>query len=137
MNLIVSDYIDAIAEYGFDHETVRRISENTTDQIPMPVGNYKFAVAASAIEGQGIVATSPIAPNETVGPARIDGKRTPLGRYTNHARDPNAAMVMKGSDIDLIALKSISAGEEITISYRQAGETQKFPKVVLGASDNE
>lgn len=91
-----ADYLAAIAEYGFDHGTARRISENLDDQIPLPAGTYKFEVADSAIEGRGIIATDPIRDGEIVGPARISGKRTPLGRFTNHAKKPNAAMVVGG-----------------------------------------
>ena len=124
-----NDYLAAIAGYGFDHATARRISENTADQIPMPDGPYKFAVLASAIEGQGVLAVSEIAPGEIVGPARLKNKRTPLGRYTNHAKVPNAVVVVKdNSDVDLVAIKPIQPGEEITIDYRQAGEAQKVPK---------
>lgn len=117
------DFLLTIAEYGFDAETVRRISENTSDMIDMPKGRYKFSIEDSLIEGRGVVASSPISPNETIGPARICGKRTVLGRYTNHAKAPNARMVMRDSgDVDLVAMGHIQAGAEITINYRQAAE---------------
>lgn len=124
-----SDFVAAIAEYGFDPETARRISENTSDQIEMPNGSYKFTVTASEIEGLGVIATNSIASKEIIGPARINGKRTPLGRFTNHAKHPNAKMAMNGSDIDLVAVNSIGRDEEITIDYRQAGEAQKLSRI--------
>ena len=52
--------------------------------------------------------------------------RTPLGRFTNHSRTPNAVFVNQGGDIYLYALRRISGcsggsqGEEVTIDYRQA-----------------
>jgi hypothetical protein len=123
----VADYYLAIAEYGFDHETVRKQTENMDDQIPMPFGNYKMMIANSRIDGKGVFATGNIAQGEVIAPARIDGKRTPVGRYTNHAKNANGIMVLRdNNNIDLIANKAINGcqggnlGEEITIDYRQA-----------------
>jgi hypothetical protein len=122
-----ADFYAAIAEYGFDPETVRKQSENLDDQIKMPYGNYKFMVSESKIEGKGVFATAEIKQGEVIGKARISGKRTPLGRYTNHAKNPNGIMVLRDNmDIDLVANKDIfgckggDLGEEITIDYRQA-----------------
>ena len=123
----VADYYLAIAEYGFDHETVRKQTENLEDQIPMPYGDYKFMIANSRIDGKGVFATGNIAEGEVIAPARIGGKRTPVGRYTNHSKNINAIMVLRDNgDIDLVAKKAITGcqggnlGEEITIDYRQA-----------------
>ena len=123
----VADYYLAIAEYGFDHETVRKQTENMDDQIPMPFGNYKMMVANSRIDGKGVFATGNLEEGEVIAPARIDGKRTPAGRYTNHAKNPNGIMVLRDNgNIDLVAKKAINGcqggnlGEEITIDYRQA-----------------
>ena len=123
----IADYYLAIAEYGFDHETVRKQTENLEDQIEMPFGNYKMMVANSRIDGKGVFATGNIAEGEVIAPARINGKRTPAGRFTNHAKNSNAIMVLRdNNDIDLVAKKAINGcqggnlGEEITIDYRQA-----------------
>lgn len=123
----IADYYLAIAEFGFDHETVRKQTENLEDQIPMLFGNYKMMVANSKIDGKGVFATANIEPGEIIAPARIDGKRTPAGRYTNHAKNINAIMVLRDNgNIDLVAKKAIKGchggnlGEEITIDYRQA-----------------
>jgi hypothetical protein len=123
----VADYYLAIAEYGFDHETVRKQTENMDDQISMPFGNYKMMIANSRIDGKGVFATGNIAQGEIIAPARIDGKRTPVGRYTNHAKNANGIMVLRDNgNIDLVANKAINGcqggnlGEEITIDYRQA-----------------
>lgn len=121
------DFYAAIAEFGFDPLTVREISENTTDQMPFPPGEYKVQIGPSAIEGKGLFATGAFAVNELIVPARLDGKRTPAGRYTNHSKTPNAEMVMdEYGDIYLFSTREIAGckggalGEEITIDYRQA-----------------
>jgi hypothetical protein len=125
-SLDIADYYSAITEFGFDHKTVRKQTENTNDQIPMPYGNYKMMVSDSKIDGKGVFATGNIELNEVIAPARIDNMRTPAGRYTNHSKNPNALMVLKDNDIYLVAKKPIfgcfggNLGEEITIDYRQA-----------------
>lgn len=123
----IADYYLAIAEFGFDHETVRKQTEIIDDQIPMPFGNYKFMVANSRIDGKGVFATGNFKEGEVIAPARINGKRTPVGRYTNHSKNANGIMVLRdNNDIDLVAKKAINGchggnlGEEITIDYRQA-----------------
>ena len=121
------DFAAAIAEFGFDADTVTAMSENEDDQMPFPQGSYKVMVAPSNVHGKGLFATADIAANELIAPARIDGKRTPAGRFTNHSRHPNAEMVMADSgDIFLFAKQVISGckggnvGDEITIDYRHA-----------------
>ena len=123
----VADYYAAIEEYGFDHAVVREQTENTADQIDLPLGNYKMMVSASTIDGKGVFATGDIAEGEVIAPARINGMRTPAGRYTNHAKSPNAVMILlDNGNINLVAKRAITGckggnlGEEITIDYRQA-----------------
>jgi hypothetical protein len=120
------DYLDAISEYGFDEKTVREQTENTLDQISMPFGHYKFTIGNSKIQGKGVLCCGNIEEEEIIGPARIEGMRTPLGRFTNHSKNPNAKMVLRNNgDVDLVALKKITGykggqlGEEITVDYRQ------------------
>ena len=122
-----ADYLSMLQEMGFSHETARAQSENTEDQCPFPMGSWRVKTGPSSIDGQGLFATAPINSGEIIAPARIEGKRTPAGRYTNHAINPNAAMrACNNGDIDLVALRRIEGchggqdGEEITIDYRQA-----------------
>lgn len=113
---------------GFTPAAVRAQSENPHDQIPMPSGFApKFTVRDSAIEGKGVFLSAPVEQGEVIAPARVDGMRTPAGRYTNHARNPNAKFVKDESgDIWLVATQRISGcsggnqGEEVTVDYRQA-----------------
>lgn len=113
---------------GFTPDIVRAQSENPHDQIPMPSGFApKFTVRDSAIEGKGVFLSAPAEAEEVLALARIDGMRTPAGRYTNHSKTPNARFVKdEGGDIWLVATRRIagctggSQGEEVTIDYRRA-----------------
>jgi hypothetical protein len=122
----IADFHLAIAEYGLDPDTVRRISEDPSDQIPFPVGSYKVMVGPSPIEGKGLFATAAIAEGEMIAPGRLDGMRTPAGRYTNHSKRPNAvAALADNGDIhlfatcDIVGCKGGDLGDEITLDYRQ------------------
>jgi hypothetical protein len=122
----VEDYKKVLKEYGFDEKTVREQTENLEDQIEMPYGNYGFQIANSKIEGKGVFATQVFNPDDVIGPSRIKGLRTPLGRYTNHSKTPNAKMMLKDNgNIELVATSFIQGckggqlGEEITVDYRQ------------------
>lgn len=121
-----ADFSLLVRQAGFDEATVRAQSENQVDQTPMPDGFTRVTVRPSPIEGQGIFLSYPAEAGELIGPARLNGMRTPLGRYTNHSRTPNAVFVKQGDDIYLYALRRIagctggSPGEEVTIDYRQA-----------------
>lgn len=122
----VEDFFKVIEEHNFIPETVREQTENLEDQIEMPYGSYSFMISNSNIEGKGVFATKDFNPGEVVGPARVAGMRTPLGRYANHAKNPNAKMVLKDNgDIDLVitapvrGCKGGQLGEEITVNYKQ------------------
>jgi hypothetical protein len=118
-----ADYIRAIESHGISPEQAELITQDESDRIPMPHGSYKFQIGISPIHGKGTFATSRIEEDETIGPARIDGKRTDLGRYVNHSPFPNAAMVKDGDMVYLVATKPIAGckggmvGDEITVDY--------------------
>lgn len=121
------DYPSMLSDIGMTAEQVTAIATDESDLIPLPWGSYKFGVFPSGIHGRGLFATAPIVAGEVIAPARIDGKRTPAGRYTNHSATPNAAMAaMPNGDVYLVATATIGGqlggryGQEITIDYRQA-----------------
>jgi len=120
-----NDYMLLLEECGIAHSQARQQSENEDDQ--MWVENSITRVDISPIEGKGLFATADIKAGDVVCPARIDGKRTQAGRFTNHSIFPNAQMrLLPNGDIDLVAVTDIegckggSIGTEITIDYRQA-----------------
>lgn len=118
------DYRAVLDEFGISHETALAVSRNQADLVEIPLSTVQ--VAPSPIDGRGLFATSAFAPGDVIAPARVDGKRTQAGRYTNHAPTPNARMVARGADVDLVATAPITGcrggqlGDEITIDYREA-----------------
>lgn len=132
------DFEQAIHELGFSADEVRKVSESETDMINLPDGAFMFKVAPSYIEGKGIFATADFAIGDMIGPARIDGKRTILGRYTNHSKNPNARFVIGDEkNIYLTAISKILGcrggfnGDEITVDYREAVKLNKSIEVKL------
>ena len=112
----VIDYYCMLAEAGITHETAWAQSQIESDRIDVDLpGGY---VGPSKIHGVGVFAARDYSPGSSVGAARVAGLRTQSGRYTNHSHAPNAQMVRKGNDIELMALALIPAGEEITTDYR-------------------
>jgi hypothetical protein len=122
------DYKDFIAQAfpGKTERQVRATFGGDDDVIQFPRGTYKVKVAPSHIHGQGVIATHDIAAGETICAAKIGENRTPAGRFTNHARDPNARMLRQAQVVMLVALRAIKGahggmdGEEVTVNYRQA-----------------
>ena len=121
------DFDVMLKDLGVTADQVRTESEIQEDIIPFPYGSFNVQLSDSQIEGKGLFATSTIKAGDLVAPARLNGKRTPAGRYTNHSPNPNAEFVLfDNNDIVLAALIDIEGckggelGEEITNDYRQA-----------------
>jgi hypothetical protein len=121
------DYANMLKSFGISEKDARLISEFESDQVGFGLGTCLVKTGPSSIEGVGLFATADIKSGELICPARVGGMRTPAGRYTNHAKHPNAKMqINQIGDVDLIALRDIHGckggmdGEEITIDYRSA-----------------
>lgn len=101
-------------EYGITDKIERLVMEFTADLDLSDIeGVY---VGSSKIQGVGVFAND-LKSGELIGYARKDGKRTILGRCTNHAKSGNSKPVLQGNDVVLIATRVISM-EEITVDYR-------------------
>jgi hypothetical protein len=117
-NLLVEDMV-------LNPEEIKAEVADLENQMAMPYGIYKAKVSDSLLHGKGVFATGNIKKGELVGPVKFQGKRTPLGRYCNHSKNPNAEFKLFGEDIYLVALTDISGcqggndGEEITTNYRR------------------
>lgn len=133
------DFQRMLNESGFTAHTVQRQSEDLSDQRTMPQGAWKVKTGQSPIQGTGIFLTADAGAGEPLGPARINGLRTPLGRYTNHSPTPNARMELQPSgDISLVTLHEVKGcaggldGDEVTIDYRQALQLSGITCTTIG-----
>lgn len=120
------DFFMVLDECGISPYQARAESERIDDQIPMPPG-YSTMIRRSAIEGQGVFLQLPANPGDPIAPGRIQGKRTPVGRFVNHSRTPNAKYIEIAGDAILVATAHINPycnelvpGDEVTVDYRQA-----------------
>jgi hypothetical protein len=118
-----ADFARFLEESSLSADWVDQVSTNPHDQVPMPFG-WSLLVANSPIHGCGAFALQAIGPGQVAAPARVGGRRTPAGRFVNHSANPNAAGVPASddpeADVDLVALRPILPGEEITVDYRQS-----------------
>jgi quercetin dioxygenase-like cupin family protein len=116
-----ADYDSFLVEYGLSQSLVTKLVENESDRVPMPESIDTIALGDSEIHGKGMFSTRDIAAGECIAPARIEGCRTPAGRFINHSARPNAEFrALANGDLVVDALEAIKSGTEITICYRQA-----------------
>jgi hypothetical protein len=76
----------------------------------------EFYLGDSIIEGQGVFTSKRFMSGEYVGKTVIEGKKTQLGRFVNHSNYPNCTY----AGDQLIVLRSIDCGQEVTVSYSEA-----------------
>jgi SET domain-containing protein len=119
----IEQYQGLLEKLNVSDSLVQQESQNPVDQMQMPFGSYKIAVHESPIQGKGVFATSYIEAGELIGPVKLNGYRTPIGRYMNHSDEPNAKVEIFGSDLYLISLQPIQGykggqlGDEILTNY--------------------
>jgi hypothetical protein len=118
-----SDYGDFIREYGLPLEFIDAWMRRTDDLIETEACYRNMAMSPSPIHGIGVFANRDIKKGERIAPARRDGHRCVAGRFTNHSHEPNAQFVATGigDHVDMVAIKQIKGGREITVDYRVSG----------------
>jgi len=112
-----NDYNVFVSQLGLTHDQITDIVNIESDLIDMPSG-YAVELRASKIHGKGLFATKHFAAGEVICPGRIDGKRTPAGRFINHSFDSNVTPVLVGDDINAVATRAIYPNEELLVDYR-------------------
>jgi hypothetical protein len=96
---------------------ILKIAQNESDLIDMPDGVF-VKLKPSSIHGTGLFATKDFEVGEVVCPGRLNGKRTPGGRFINHSQNSNIQPELVGNDIFAVAARKISAGDELLVDYR-------------------
>ncbi len=116
------DYELFISQCGIPRNVIVERCMNEADQIPMPPWYDGIVIEPSEIHGCGVITTRDFGAGEVIALAGIEGKRTPVGRFTNHSANPNARMSIADHRIYLIATRAIKNGEEATTNYRETAQ---------------
>ena len=114
---IQEDYKFFCKELGLNQQEIDKIVSITSDLMDMPK-EYFTETRFSKIHGKGLFATKSFKMWDVVCPCRLDGKRTPGGRYVNHSNKQNLMPIKIGDDIYAIACKDIYQNEELLLDYR-------------------
>jgi hypothetical protein len=116
------DFERLLLELGISQKWLDDFNESATDHVSIMGTHFSSVmIRPSPIAGIGMFTKAEFKGLGVVGPARIGPARTELGRYVNHSMRPNCVM-SETSDggVNLVAFRDISAGEELTVNYRQA-----------------
>jgi len=97
--------------------------------VPLPkclkIDDSEYLSKITGKDEQGLFAKANIKANRFLGITHIEDdrfengySRTPLGGFFNHnSKDPNCKVVYVGDTIQLVTLRDIKIGEEITVIY--------------------
>jgi hypothetical protein len=106
-------------QIGMTQNDMDKIVHIESDLMDMPEG-FDVELRDSPIHGKGLFATRDFEIDDVVCPGRLDGKRTPGGRFINHSFNCNIKPVKEGDDIYAVAARKISAGDELLVDYRSS-----------------
>ena len=104
-------------QIGMTQNEMDKIVLIESDLIDMPEGVF-VELRDSPIHGKGLFATRNFEIGETVCPGRLNGKRTPGGRFINHSFNCNIKPEKERDDIYAVAVRKINAGDELLVDYR-------------------
>lgn len=111
------DYGAFLHQIGMTQEEMDKIVHIESDLMDMPK-SVAVELRDSPIHGKGLFATRDFEAGEVVCPGRLNGKRTPGGRFINHSVDCNITPTKVGDDIYAVAARKIRAGDELVVDYR-------------------
>jgi hypothetical protein len=112
-----NDYSLFLSQIGINQEEMDKIVNIQSDLMEMPE-NYAVELRKSKIHGFGMFALKDFEVGEIICPGRLDGKRTPAGRFINHSFESNLLPQLVGNDIYAVATRKIHANEELLVDYR-------------------
>lgn len=111
------DYGAFLYQLGMTQAELDTIVHIDSDLMGMPEG-VAVELRDSPIHGKGLFATCDFDAGQIVCPGRLNGKRTPGGRFINHSVDCNVTPIMIGDDIYALATRKIRADDELLVDYR-------------------
>jgi hypothetical protein len=124
------DYGAFLHQIGMTQDEMDKIVQIESDLVEMPDG-VGVELRDSPIHGKGLFATRDFKSGEVVCPGRIEGKRTPGGRFINHSIDCNITPIKVGDDIYAVATRKIHVNDELLVDYR-ASMRVNFDLVLQG-----
>ena len=114
---VKSDYELFLTQIVLDQTEIDKIVSIEHDLMEMPK-EYFTALKPSKIHGNGLFATKSFRMWEVVCPCRLNGKRTPGGRFVNHSHKNNLMPIKIGDNIYAVASQDIYENEELLLNYR-------------------
>jgi SET domain-containing protein len=112
-----NDYSLFLSQIGINQEEMDKIVTVQSDCIEMPEG-HAVELRKSKIHGLGLFALKDFEVGEVICPGRLNGKRTPAGRFINHSFESNILPQLVGNDIYAVATRKIHKNEELLVDYR-------------------
>jgi len=112
-----NDYSLFLSQIGINQEEMDKIVTIESDIIEMPE-SYAVELRKSKIHGLGMFALKDFEIDEVICAGRLNGKRTPAGRFINHSFESNILPQLVGNDIYAIATRKIYENEELLVDYR-------------------
>lgn len=111
------DFDAFLHQLGMTQDEMNEIVQIESDLMDMPK-DVDVELKDSLIHGKGLFATRNFDEGEMVCPGRLNGKRTPGGRFINHSPNCNVRPEKTDDDIYAIAVCKINAGDELLVDYR-------------------
>jgi hypothetical protein len=111
-----ADYFNFVHQSNMTQDEIIAQVENKEDMIFDDIESV--FIGKSVIAGQGLFSYMTFNSGDVICQARTGDKRTIAGRYSNHAVFANAEIIVTNKGADLIAIRDIEEGEEITVNYR-------------------
>jgi hypothetical protein len=111
------DYGAFLHQIGMTQDEMDAVVHIESDLMEMPEG-VDVQLRDSPIHGKGLFATRDFEAGEVVCPGRLNGKRTPGGRFINHSVYCNVKPEKVGDDIYAVATRKIHVNDELLVDYR-------------------
>jgi len=111
------DYGAFLHQIGMTQSEMDAVVYIESDLMEMPEG-VDVQLRDSPIHGKGLFATRDFEVGEVVCPGRLNGKRTPGGRFINHSVYCNVKPEKVGDDIYAVATRKIHVNDELLVDYR-------------------
>jgi len=121
-----NDYEKFLLESDLNEDDVQLVTHLNSYKV---ANTGRVSVSDSLIDGSGLFLIKPMKAGDIIGSAMLNGRKTEIGRFTNHSGNPNAKMVVTDKDnINLVAIRQIE-DEEITTDYRETMRVQGLKRI--------